>query len=645
MVIEDQSMPLSKKKSSRKTAEEWPLASPVDRLAATVVDIVILLPLFSLALALVKKEITLAQLFGTNPEFHFLFVVYYVIAPVVIGIIYQTLFISILGATPGKYFFGLKVQDVWTHSNPHWQRSFLRGLLWWVDVLLFFPLVALFSDSKRRPIHDRLSDTIVLSKPTRAVQAPGKFETYLSRVFFTSLITFSGLYLLGQSPLFYELAAQRGIEFKDWVGGKGTCPAIDHAHSSWPEGVGKDSRVKMALALFAAQEIDKNCLNAEADHYLWLKNKQESDRGVGYLAKAFAFIDDAEVSEEYLKKVCVDDQTSEACEMSRIFSLSSEENGGEINKKLAKVYQKQASIYAKIWSIRYYSRFGNIDKALELIDKVSPNPALSNFLSEYRVKSLWQNDQKDEAENSFKLYWENNGNNDGLHLANWLCYEEVVNSCSGAQSASCQVFGELIKSYPSLLEEATVSLMELRLAECRGSQISSQEKGFSQDIQVFVKAFDSEVWDKSEVFENLKSFAEDESQNLVLRIDAFLRVIDVSQSIKEIEQLLQTWSSLKKEDSWYWSKVGYRLVRKLHSLKSKESKSQALKVAHEIYKFRQKSKSALQQLVLLNFEQGDQKRAWHWLKKHQSLEEQRRPASVDEWESVKSQLEKRFGGQ
>jgi uncharacterized RDD family membrane protein YckC len=137
------------------------LARPSDRLAAVIVDAIILMPMELLLSAPLKRWFTKSYITGFEPDF-FMSIVGMTLVTVLAIVLYQALFHTWWGATPGKRLFGLRVEPMFADSQlSFWDYAF-RSCVWIFEWLcLGLPLLAIFSNSKRRPLHDRLCDTIV----------------------------------------------------------------------------------------------------------------------------------------------------------------------------------------------------------------------------------------------------------------------------------------------------------------------------------------------------------------------------------------------------------------------------------------------------------------------------------------------------
>ena len=90
--------------------------------------------------------------------------------------LYQTTLNTLYGATLGKLAFGLRVVDVWTQKKAPWSAQSTRSLILILEgVFLGIPWLATLSHPLRRTIHDRVSDTIVVTLNRKWTRAPTPF--------------------------------------------------------------------------------------------------------------------------------------------------------------------------------------------------------------------------------------------------------------------------------------------------------------------------------------------------------------------------------------------------------------------------------------------------------------------------------------
>ncbi len=150
-------------------SKHFQIAPVADRFLAFIFDLVIFTPIFSLIMAGVFKHLELMYFVSPQSVEFLVLVSVAVLFAVILAILFQTLFLVWMGATPGKYFFKIKVVSV---ANPvdrlRFSQAFLRSSLWALEALCFaLPWLEVLSEHKRRPLHDRAAGTMVTTLKTQ----------------------------------------------------------------------------------------------------------------------------------------------------------------------------------------------------------------------------------------------------------------------------------------------------------------------------------------------------------------------------------------------------------------------------------------------------------------------------------------------
>jgi len=167
-----------------------------DRLAAALIDFICYFFVVFVILSPLRREMAMARLTESESDFAFsyslsLFIFF------VICVLYQSVFIAWKGATPGMMALKLRVVGVWENEKPGWTSSLLRGVMWTLGgALLCIPYLGVFTNERRRPIHDRLADTEMISLNGRVSAKPSLSVKSAMRGFAMSL-TVCVLFLLG----------------------------------------------------------------------------------------------------------------------------------------------------------------------------------------------------------------------------------------------------------------------------------------------------------------------------------------------------------------------------------------------------------------------------------------------------------------
>lgn len=280
-------------KADRVKTRERPigLASPMARLASFVLDLILLFPLIRLLQAPFQRELMTASLLEQDNQI-VLFRALSAIVFFLIFVLYHGLLTYWRGQTLGKMFFGVQVVSTVGHISL-WS-AFSRALFLFFGLgLAYLPFLAIFYHPMRRCFHDRISDTLVVGL-RGVVSWPQSHERRSSFLLMTGtlglcLISFlSVLFLTPQLPL-----------------PKGDLSAL--CSEQWGER--RDLSLQAGIERLIDGSISANCLEELAQAEIW----EEEAKPLPKLALAFAYLDEAEKSDRYLKSVCLSHPGDRQC--------------------------------------------------------------------------------------------------------------------------------------------------------------------------------------------------------------------------------------------------------------------------------------------------------------------------------------------
>ncbi len=475
MVFEDLFSPQNERKNnnSHPGSQLNQIASPVDRLAAFVGELPVFVPLLSVFLAPFRHDISVAQFMGSQVQSSFAFLgMAFTGAATLIA--YQTLCIYFFGATPGKFFVGLRVVSIHDGQKPSFVMSLLRSISIFLEFLLLgFPWLASLSHPQRRVLHDRLSDTYVKClDEKKAAVAPLFVERQLAKN-----IQAPGWAILllaitiGLNYFNVERLALKVV--KEFENNQQLCLAVSSAAKNWHSNIDpKASRIAIALALYEAQSIDENCLEKEAHFSLW----RNQDKDFGYLALALTHSGDDKVFAEYIEKLCALNHDGEACKFALEIEGEREINSVEVRMPAS---QDGRARYApppdlhhdfmRLHRERQLHERNQLTQALELIDKSSATPNFADFLNLERLKIMWEMDRMLEARAAFQASRAHLTGPARIQLSSWMCSAEILNGCGQQSQLACSDF---VADYDAIEIEPQPEWIELnyiRAQKCLSS--------------------------------------------------------------------------------------------------------------------------------------------------------------------------------
>lgn len=456
-------------------------ALPLDRMASHVADLVLLAPVMALAMAPFRRVVTEARLLDRMVESD-IAIVQSLFAAIFVGVIWEAAFVSFWGTTPGRAIFGLRIVDVWTGEKPRPFHALLRALAWWGSVLVFgAPFFGVFSNLKRRPIHDRVADTEVRSVNTRRQSAPPKMsELAFGSLLTTATLFFASLVLTTQVIVIREHADQATAAAEPKL-----CGEVTVAQEDWEKQERVPLRIAVALSLTAAGFVDSACLETEADYALW----NNSGRMLGYLAKGLSrFTHDPEDSEKYFSKVCDLEPDSDACrlvgwyrDLAEAKEAESEDEGQLAEKvealarrmiaqgsRVARSGTEAPDWYRLIVLKELFLQKADPELTLKLTLDSGRHLAIGAKLVEYRARALWRMGQKQEAKSTVFASADALPRRSRVVLTSWLCSRELYeSSCSQDAFRACAMMEGAADEANGDFAVPSFLVASARHAECR----------------------------------------------------------------------------------------------------------------------------------------------------------------------------------
>ncbi|MCB9026054.1 MAG: RDD family protein [Bdellovibrionaceae bacterium] len=620
MVIEDihSDLELNKSKKAYNFKENIYLADPMDRGAAFIVDIfIILLPILMLSNAPFKRMIFSSILLDNNYDFIFSIVIGTITSVFTITL-YNTLSTYLLGASLGKLFLGIKVVDIWTYNKPRFFTCLLRSTAWWIGVFTFgFSFSSIFTNARRRTLHDRISETIVISEKDKAITKPGIYESsavkgifagFLAFVCVISMLIFYKAHRnLSQNSQISELLEEKG----------GLCSAVGKAYRAWPiEFESETPRLEVAMALFAAGSINEECLESEATFIF----KQDIKSGLGYLAKAFVYSDRIKLSESYQRRVCELDKNSRECSMSKLVADWEEEDWNKISSEFIEV-DKSWPLYIQLWAIRNAVSFGDFIFAKKLLQDLPDLEVLKSFKINFKAKAYLADNDASQMDSITDLALSSLEDIEKINLSTWLCYQQISMDCNNANSRSCQYFKNNYDH--ELLSNTLFSLTALHASYCKGqilSDLESPNRG-TRKLQEALKKYKA---NESVGLDMLWSIYKNTGNKIEVREEAARYFLDKAEKQQDLEKFVILWKT--KTQGYEWQKTGHILFNKLNKFKYY---IKSVEVGSVLTQFFDKNESFRKDLAMALYHTGEPLKAWQLISSYNKIHPGRSPASQD----------------
>ena len=567
----------------RESSEDSDLASPVDRAAAVVADMLVFLPIVAVFVAPFRRYAIEAQLLGHDEAWLHSIGIAGVISVFSI-ILFQTICIALFGATPGKRFMGIKVVSVWDGRRPRPLEAFLRSILWCMDLIMVAPLAAIFGNEKRRPFHDRAADTIVINvhPKRRGFPPPTLPEMSVASGFQAAVMTVLTMVLAAQVLRPLSNSREELIESLEASGR--LCKEVSEARAEWPAG---PSRLSVAVSLLAADALDEDCLRQEAEFALW----SNEEKPLAYLAKGLTESENEVQREKYLDKACAAKTNKDPICQTVSFLRALDKQGDVVDpadpeQKVDKTESEneidavvaslddESPTYLKIWAIQHFMDTHRYPGALQLLDQILPQKKLGLFLARERAKALWQIGERAESRTALRTSIDLLGPANRMELSRWFCAQETAGgTCHEDAQFPCRVLAETVQHAPDLMAMPGVSATFVRAEICQhDGPINEQwaneiaEKIPEKTGKEFVHALAQlETNEKSEGLRVLRRLASDKDDEDPYFLEANLKLADLARSVNDLAPIRQRWAELSdRSDSWRG--LGLKLVQRLGSL-------------------------------------------------------------------------------
>lgn len=352
------------------------IASSQDRLLAFFLDFLIIAPICSLFAAVHLRDLR-GYMFESGGSSE-LVVTELMLALIVVlsTSVISSLMLSIWGFTPGQWLLQVRVKnmlDLQKEKLPFTQGLW-RNLGWWFSgLVLFVPILEVFSHPWRRTFYDRFSDTVVVTLKSQDSR-PWAFEMQVVNRWLK--IFTGGMFLIGLGYLAQTeretLEAQFSLSQKLDQGLM--CQEIDKSVTDMSK------RLDLGLALFLSKKISEDCLEQEADFALW--QKKSGIYPQAYLAKGL--LAQAEKDREsYFSLTCKDADQSEFCLAAKYTLEPSQESLANLRGSGLKFKSSLVMIFEQELKTK------NTQTALVLAKNLLEDPELSEVIQDSLVRLMW----------------------------------------------------------------------------------------------------------------------------------------------------------------------------------------------------------------------------------------------------------------
>ncbi len=614
----------------------------MDRVAAFAIDWFCFSFLAFTILAPLKRNILVARLMDHEDEFIFGYSLS-LLALFCLAVLYQSVFLIWKGATPGKLILKLRVKNVWNDEPLTATTAFVRSFAWCLScVMAFIPHLGVFTNERRRPLYDRIADTEVISLNGRYADQPTRFALQMTKVIGLFLLIFASYFLVHDAYSYMRVSRFIGDGDMDkWreelVGvSPDSCAEVENAFEEWNQSQSL-TRLGVALALYSGNSLDSDCLTTEA--FRSFQSGEEVE--LAYLAKSFVHSDDADLSDEYLQKVCVEGPKTEACRFSKMIEMWADQDITKASTEFENLL-KDGSIYVKVWAVKHFERIKDFAEEERVLNQLWQVKGLASFVNTHRGVAYWGLHRRDEARVAINSALSDMIGIQKLEVSSWFCYRELVDSCKSLNTPPCLSFMNSVEELPEKFPNAGHLLTYLRAQECKGGEVnfdevaslSPSEQGF-----VFVKAIEALKEDKKDVaLKVLKPILFDENWDRAFKDEALRRLVQVLSLKSDFNEIVEIWSQGDKT-SWEWRMQGLSLLREFLKRDDLEG---AVSVGTSLAKEDGLPERDRKALVLFVYHNGDHKFAFNLVRRSGRTPASAEPNQDEEYEKISYALIREF---
>lgn len=376
------------------TFEQIRIASVADRFLAFLIDFLIFSPVISLVVSYIYRTFRLSRYINTDFGIQVSLWTILIVAVAAISILINAIFISYYGATPGLKYLHLRIVsfgDSGFHNqkfhNINFSQAFLRSLLWWVCIFTFgIPFLEIFSHPLRRAIHERASDSLVVSLRKNGHSAPHPLEARFFKSWLrTFYISVAVLALIITTNEFLNIEASLKIISKN-------SDKVSQCRDDLKIADSKQG-LDQVLSLYLVDKSLSNCLQEMAENTLWDETLIESseERTLARLAMGILSQDR---KNKYSQALCNDISNeknkyiSEECQIVKYLNDPSL----DINKVLPLAQQTLST--SKVLHLISALNSQKWLKAISLIDDLNQVDLYKSYLEPKYVQAVWNLSQE-----------------------------------------------------------------------------------------------------------------------------------------------------------------------------------------------------------------------------------------------------------
>lgn len=445
------------------------------------------------------------------------------------------------GATPGKRIFQIRVVSVNGLESLGFSQAAMRSLVWaWQVVCLGLPFMEVLSQKDRRPWHDRLGETLVVTDKKVFSESPHWIEQHFFRnLYWAMFVVF----------VFTVSLEVRGLLRGSFHGDMKREELLQEGYlcSSLSEALSGDadtSRLDFGLGLFLLGHLNSECLESELDFVIWSQNEEELPWA--YLTRAFLSEASGNDAQADFNRACPEQDDSAVCAITH-WKLT-----GGTSSSL-----KSTWLY-RVAHLKELVKAGNFSELKAHINSVKWPSSLVSYVQAKGLQSLFVRGEKKAFEETFPILASAWDHDLKMEMGSWGCLAQLTESCDSKETlSSCESLRQEVQHPGESVWPRPVSLALAKESVCRGRVDKEVQAQFtrsflkSKDTQwvkelLEMRAFDDQSW--HQVLEAMKRLPGDDW----LYAQALWYLSQGSVTLARQKEIGEIFTKSGSEDLFWW---------------------------------------------------------------------------------------------
>lgn len=543
-------------KRFKEIKSKFQLAPPMDRVLSVIFDLILHAPIFTFLSFFVMYRFNLLKLTVASSSEKFAVFMQLVWIFVVATIIFQAIYLKLFKKTPGMRIFKLQLEST-SGSEVTWNQCLLRSTTWCVELLLLgIPLLGVMSHDRRQALHDRISETEIISLKSWGVLGPLPAEKSMAQMILTMVIMVALGWITAMTSMTQKSVESGTLALTDWREQGQICSEVDELASySKIDLIPISKRLDFAIGSFIFQQIDSSCLRRELDFSIFKK----VEGPLIWVGRALLSPSHSSEHKAYREKACVEDTRwcdaalfLEKVNFTQVYSNEDKKN--KLNNQNGE--NKETPSVALLSSkLILFNRIGDDKRAREIIDEIQSLGIRATGLVAEHLKLVQRTDSssiKSILSGLKSVMVEK----DFLKLNADICLRQLESSCSSTVN-ECQVMKNLLPHYyKESFSDFSIARATVKLAICHNnlSEIMEYWPEISdQGLQTLLNLIEksNSIDSKLKSLVSLRNFIKDESQKIELRFDALQFLLSQSNYEPDWQLMSYLWKKIHWTESSY----------------------------------------------------------------------------------------------